>query len=544
MLQAPAMNRRNFLRLLATTASLGPVAMLGADCTAPLGRAAYHPGLFELEEVTIPQLQASMANGKLTAVALVKKYKTRIDHIDRHGPKLNAIIELNPDALSIAQELDAERKAKGPRGQLHGIPVLIKDNIDTHDRMTTTAGSLALVGSIPPRDSFVAQKLRAAGAVILGKTNLSELANFRGSLSTSGWSGRGGQTRNPYILDRNPSGSSSGSAAAVAANLCTVAVGTETDGSILSPSSFCGIVGIKPTLGLISRSGIIPIAHSQDTAGPMARTVTDAALLLSALAGSDPRDPASAESDSLRAAEYTKSLVAGGLAGKRLGVARAFFGNHPTVDSLMETALGVLKNLDAELIDPVHLQRSSELERAELEVLRYEMKSDLNAYLASLGPNARIHTLKELIAFNEHHQYEELRWFGQEELIKSEAKGPLTDPEYLEALATCRRLARTEGIDGIMDENRLDAIVAPTTTPAHVTDWVTGDHGLGDSTTFAAVAGYPSITVPAGFVHGLPVGISFFGRAWTEPQLLAIAYAFEQATHARRPPRFIPGIET
>ena len=538
------MNRRNFLRLLATTASLGPVAMLGADCTAPLGRAAYHPGLFELEEVTIPQLQASMANGKLTAVALVKKYKTRIDHIDRHGPKLNAIIELNPDALSTAHELDAERKAKGPRGQLHGIPVLIKDNIDTHDRMTTTAGSLALVGSIPPRDSFVAQKLRAAGAVILGKTNLSELANFRGSLSTSGWSGRGGQTRNPYILDRNPSGSSSGSAAAVAANLCTVAVGTETDGSILSPSSFCGIVGIKPTLGLISRSGIIPIAHSQDTAGPMARTVTDAALLLSALAGSDPRDPASAESDSRRAAEYTKSLVAGRLAGKRLGVARAFFGNHPTVDSLMETALGVLKNLDAELIDPVHLQRSSELERAELEVLRYEMKSDLNAYLASLGPNARIHTLKELIAFNEHHQYEELRWFGQEELIKSEAKGPLTDPEYLEALATCRRLARTEGIDGIMDENRLDAIVAPTTTPAHVTDWVTGDHGLGDSTTFAAVAGYPSITVPAGFVHGLPVGISFFGRAWTEPQLLAIAYAFEQATHARRPPRFIPGIET
>jgi amidase len=497
---------------------------------------------FELDEATISQLQELMANGKSSAVALVKKYLSRIEDIDRHGPALNAVIELNPDALAIAKECDTERKSKGPRGPLHGIPVLIKDNIDTHDRMTTTAGSLALKGSIPPKDSFVAELLRAAGAVILGKTNLSEWANFRGSLSTSGWSGRGGQTRNPYVLDRNPSGSSSGSAAAVSANLCAVAVGTETDGSVISPSSFNGIVGIKPTLGLISRAGIIPIAHSQDTAGPMARTVTDAAILLGALAGSDPRDAATAEASAKKPKDYSTCLDIEGLRGARLGVARSYFGSHPKVDSLIEAALAIMKDRGAALIDPVDLKKWPEIEKAEIEVLRYEMKADMNAYLATLGPLAPVRTLKEIIEFNQRNADVELKWFGQEELVKSEAKGPLTEQAYQDALATCRRLARTEGIDAVMDKDNLDAIVAPTSTPAHVTDWLLGDHGLGDSTTPAAVAGYPSITVPAGLVSALPVGISFFGRAWSEPKLLRVAFAFEEATKARRPPRFFPSL--
>jgi amidase len=536
------MKRRTFLRLAVLSSAAAFAAAPRALALADPASAKLHRRVkpFALDERTIAQLQGLMTSGSASAVSLVKKYRARIEDIDRRGPALHAVIELNPDALAIAAALDQERKARGPRGPLHGIPVFIKDNIGTHDRMTTTAGSLALAGSMPPQDSFVTQRLRAAGAVILGKTNLSEWANFRGSLSTSGWSARGGQTRNPYMLDRNPSGSSSGSAVAVAANLCAVAVGTETDGSILSPASFTGIVGIKPTLGLISRAGIIPIAHSQDTAGPMARTVTDAAILLGALAGTDPRDTATAVSDAKAERDYTRGLDADGLRGARLGVARAFFGFHPKVDTLIAAALGHMKRLGAEIIDPVALKKSPELEAAELDVLRYEMKADMNAYLASLGPHAPVHTLKDIIAFNEQHRDQELLWFGQEELLKSEAKGPLTEQAYLDALATCRHLAATEGIDAVMDKDRLDAIVAPTSSPAHVTDWLNGDHELGDSTTPAAVAGYPSITVPAGQIFGLPVGISFFGRAWSEPKLLRVAFAFEQATQARRPPQFLP----
>ena len=536
------MNRRSFLRLAMLSSAAAFAAAPQAIALVGPASAKTHRRVkpFALDELTVTQLQGLMTSGRASAVSLVKRYRARIEEIDRQGPTLSAVIELNPDALAIAAALDQERKASGPRGPLHGIPVLIKDNIGTHDRMTTTAGSLALAGSVPPQDSFVAQKLRAAGAVILGKTNLSEWANFRGSLSTSGWSARGGQTRNPYVLDRNPSGSSSGSAVAVAANLCAVAVGTETDGSILSPASFNGIVGIKPTLGLISRAGIIPIAHSQDTAGPMARTVTDAAILLGALAGTDPRDTATAVSDAKAERDYTRFLDADGLRGARLGVARAFFGFHPKVDALIEAALVSMKRLGAEIIDPVALKKSPELEAAELEVLRYEMKADMNAYLASLGPDAPVRTLKDIIAFNEQHREQEMLWFGQEELLKSETKGPLTEQAYLDALATCRRLAATEGINAVMDKDRLDAIVAPTSTPAHVTDWLNGDHGLGDSTTPAAVAGTPSITVPAGQIFGLPVGVSFFGRAWSEPKLLRVAFAFEQATQARRPPQFLP----
>jgi len=539
------MKRRDFLRL----AGIGSICAFSTpvlEARAESGRRRQpirRVKSFGMEELTIAQLQALVDSGKASSVSLTKKYLARIEAIDRRGPRLNAVIELNPDALAIASELDKERLAKGRRGPLHGIPVLIKDNIGTHDRMTTTAGSLALKGSIPPRDSFVAEKLRTAGAVLLGKTNLSEWANFRGSLSTSGWSGRGGQTRNPYVLDRNPSGSSSGSAVAVSANLCAVAVGTETDGSILSPSSFNGIVGIKPTLGLISRAGIIPIAHSQDTAGPMGRTVSDAAVLLGALAGADPVDPATAQSSIKAHQDYTRFLNPEGLRGTRLGVARNFFGFHPKVDELMEAALAGIKRAGAEVIDPVPIPKPPELEGAEIEVLRYEMKADMNAYLAKLGPNAAVRTLKDIIAFNQKHRNEELQWFGQEELLKSEAKGPLTEKAYVEALATCRRISRTEGIDRALVEHQLDALIAPTSTPAHVTDWLLGDHGLGDSTTPAAVAGYPSITVPAGFVYGLPVGISFFGMAWNEPTLLKIAFGFEQATKVRRPPQFLDTIQ-
>jgi amidase len=498
-------------------------------------------GGFELSELTIADLQAAIASGKYSVRELTEKYLARIEQVDRRGPALNSVIELNPDAPAIAEALDKERKGKSARGPLHGIPVLLKDNIDTADRMQTTAGSLALMGSRPTRDSFVAQKLREAGAVILGKTNLSEWANIRSSHSVSGWSGRGGLTRNPYALDRNPCGSSSGSGAAVAASLCGLAVGTETDGSVVCPSSANGIVGIKPTLGLISRAGIVPIAHSQDTAGPMARTVRDAAILLSALAGADPRDSATAASAGKVEADYTRFLDPNGLRGARIGVARKYFGFSDSVDDLMNDVMEEMKRQGAVLVDPADLASHGKFDDTEFTVLLYELKSDLNAYLGG-RPDAPVHSLKEIIEFNERNKSEEMPYFAQDTFIKAEAKGPLTSKEYLDALEANRRLSRAEGIDAVMDKLRLDAIMAPTGSPAWLTDLVNGDHSGGGSSNAAAVAGYPDITVPAGFVAGLPLGMSFFGRAWSEAVLLKIAYGFEQAVKARKPPRFLPTV--
>lgn len=496
---------------------------------------------FDLEEATVADLQRDMVDGKRTSASITQLYLERIESLDKKGPAIRAVIEINPDAMRIAEELDQERKARGPRGPLHGIPVLIKDNVDTADRMTTTAGSYALEGSIPPRDSEVARRLRAAGAVLLGKTNLSEWANFRSSHSTSGWSGRGGQARNPYVLDRNPCGSSSGSGAAVAASFCTVAVGTETDGSIVCPSSANGIVGIKPTLGLVSRAGIIPIAHSQDTAGPMARTVTDAAILLNSLAGIDSRDGATAKSKGKASPDYTRFLDSKGLDGARIGVAREkFFGYSNDADALIDDAIGAMKRKGAVIIDPANIPTAAKFDDTEYEVLLYEFKADLNAYLASLGPNAPVKTLEDIISFNERNKSKEMPWFGQEIMLQAQKKGPLTSKKYRDALARNLRMSRTEGIDAVMDKHRLDAIVAPTGAPAWTTDPVNGDHFTGASATPAAVAGYPNINVPAGFAHGeLPVGISFFGRAWSEPRLISIAFAFEQATKHRRAPRFL-----
>jgi amidase len=497
----------------------------------------------EFDEITIDELRSGMKSGKYTARSITEEYIKRIKEIDKSGPAINSVLEVNPDALKIADELDKEFKEKGARGPLHGIPVLIKDNIDTADNMNTTAGSLALLGSKPIKDSFVAKQLRAAGAIILGKTNLSEWANIRSTHSTSGWTGRGGLTKNPYALDRNCSGSSSGSGAAAAANLCTVAIGTETDGSVVSPSSLNGLVGIKPTVGLVSRAGIIPISHSQDTAGPMTRTVRDAAILLGAMTGIDSEDNATKGSKGKLHKDYTKFLDSNGLKGARIGVFRQYFGFLPQVDELMEKSLEVLKKNGAILIDPVKMDTLEKFGNTENTVLMYELKADMEAYLKHRGPNTKMHTLKDLIEFNKSHSKEEMPYFGQELFLEAEGKGPLTDKEYLNALATDHRMTREEGIDAMMDKHNLDAIVSPTDSPAWMTDLVDGDHFLGGSSSLAAVAGYPHITVPAGFVWGLPVGISFFGRAWSEPTLLKIAYGFEQATKARRPPKFLPTVD-
>lgn len=498
---------------------------------------------FPLAEATVTQLQEAMARGERTARGLVELYLARIALLDRKGPRLGSVIELNPDAVGIADERDAERRAGKLRGPLHGIPVLIKDNIDTADRMSTSAGSLLLEGAIAARDATIVTRLRAAGAVLLGKTNLSEWANFRSTRSFSGWSGRGGQCKNPYALDRSPCGSSSGSGVAVAANLCAVAIGTETDGSIVCPSATSGIVGLKPTIGLISRAGIIPIAASQDTAGPMCRSVADAAIVLTALCGqnladpSDPRDPATAAGVG-RAADYTQALDASGLRGARIGVARKYFGYHPALDAQVEAALAVMKQQGAEIIDPVELSAMPELGEAELEVLLYEFKDGLNAYLAEAGENAKVKSLAELIEANKKLADREMPFFAQELFERAQAKGPLTDAAYQKARETCLRVSRAEGIDAVMNQHKLDALIAPTNGPAWTIDAMNGDHFTGGSSTPAAVAGYPSITVPVGFVHGLPVGASLFGRAFSEATLIKLAYSYEQASKARQPPTF------
>ncbi len=497
---------------------------------------------FAFDEATISDLQGRMKSGEISAQSLAQAYLDRINEIDKSGPGLNSVIELNPDASSIAEALDTERKDKGPRGPMHGIPVLLKDNIETADRMQTTAGSLALVGPPAAQDSGVARKLREAGAVILGKTNLSEWANIRSSHSTSGWSGRGGLTKNPYALDRNACGSSSGSGAATSANLCTVAVGSETDGSIVCPSSANGIVGIKPTLGLISRAGIIPIAHSQDTAGPMARTVRDAAILLGALAGSDPRDKFTAQADGKMQKDYTQFLDAGGLKGARLGIARKYFGFSDAVDAYMNHVIDEVKAAGAVIVDPADLETHGKFDETELLVLMYELKADLNAYLTT-RPNAQVKSLADVIAFNEKNRDKEMPYFAQDLFVKAQEKGPLTDKEYIAALAANHSLSREKGIDAVMDKFHLDALVAPTGGPAWITDLANGDHAVGGSSNAAAVAGYPNINVPAGFVFGLPIGISFFGRAWSEPTLLKIAYGFEQLVNARKTPQFLPEIK-
>ena len=501
---------------------------------------AWQGASFELDETDIAQMQSWMATGRYSSRQLTELYIQRIEQLDRKGPSLSSIAEVNPDALTIADALDRERKATGPRGPLHGIPIVVKDNIDTGDRMMTTAGSLALEGSSARRDAFAIERLRAAGAVILAKTNLSEWANFRSTKSTSGWSARGGQVRNPYALDRNPCGSSSGTGTAVAANLAAAGVGTETDGSIVCPSGAAALVGIKPTVGRVSRSGNIPISHSQDTAGPMARTVGDAAILLEAMSGRDPDDPATTVMASGKPFDRGAALTGGALKGARIGVARKrYFGYSPATDRLVQTAIVKLEELGAVIVDPVEIATAAQLDECELEVLLYEFKADLNKYLGARSSTEPVRSLSDLLAFNERERAREMPFFGQELFEMSQKKGPLTDAAYRRAHATCRNRARTLGIDATIAKYKLDAIVAPTGSPAWPTDLVNGDHFLGASSTPAAVAGYPNITVPVGEVYGLPVGISFMGRAWSETRLVALAYTFEQATKHRRGPRFL-----
>ena len=544
---------------MAVAGALGAAAVAGSACApsdrdrdAPPGAAPTEVGSFELEEVTIAELGRQMAEGARTSREITDLYLGRIEALDRRGPMLRSVIETNPDALEIAEELDRERAAGNVRGPLHGVPILLKDNIATADRTTTTAGSLARDGSIPPRDAFIAGRLRQAGAVLLGKANLSEWANFRSNRSSSGWSARGGQCRNPYVLSRNPCGSSSGSGAAASANLCAAAVGTETDGSIICPSSANGLVGIKPTVGLVSRSGIIPISAVQDTAGPMARTVADAAALLGGMTGEDPLDEATVGSpvptdltrhlSELRSADLGEPDAAD-LGSLRIGIGRQFFDRDGRVDAVMEEAIETLRSLGAEIVDPVEIAHRREVGRHEYEAMLYEFKAGLNEYLAGLGDDAPAKTLADVIAFNEAHAAEEMPYFGQEILIEAEAKGPLSEAAYRTARDEASRLSREEGLDAVLGQHRLDAILGPSGGPAWVTDLVHGDGFSVGSSGAAAVAGYPNVTVPAGHVHGLPVGVSFFGAAWSEPTLIRIAWAFEQAAPHRRPPRFRASVD-
>ncbi len=538
--ESQSISRRSFV-----AASLAAGALIGSGAaprstvrsqTKPLQRRAPMSG-GPVEEKTIGQLQEAMRSGVMSSREIVEAYRARIGEMDHD---LRAVLELNPDALTIADAMDAERRNKGMRGPLHGIPILLKDNVATADKMETTAGSLALVGARAPRDAFIAERLRAAGAVILGKTNLSEWANFRSTHATSGWSGRGGQCRNPYALDRTPSGSSSGSAAAVAASFCAVAIGTETNGSIVSPAAMCSLVGIKPTVGLVSRSAIIPISRSQDTAGPLARTVTDAALLLGAIAGADPRDGATMVAGAKRVANYAEGLDAGALRGMRIGVPREqYFGYSSTADTIVQHALDLMREHGAVIVDPVEIGKMGAVGDAEFEVLLYEFKAGVNEYLAGLGVGAKVRTLADLIAFNNAHKDTEMPYFGQEIFEQAQKRGPLTDAKYLRALAKARLNTRAKGIDAIMDAHKLDALVAPTGGPPSPIDLVNGDSDGGGSSSPAAEAGYPSITVPAGYAFGLPVGMSFFGRAWSDAKLIRIAYAFEQAASVRRAPTYV-----
>jgi amidase len=541
------MKRRSFL-----AASMAAVAASQTACQyvpASSAAASPTPAPFELDEVSLADIASGLQQGKWTSARLVELYLGRIDAIDRNGPQLGSVLALNPDAAAIAAQLDQERKNGHLRGPLHGVPILVKDNIETRDPIATTAGSLALADWRAPQDAFVAARLRSAGVIILGKTNLSEWANFRSTHSTSGWSGRGGQTKCPYALDRNPSGSSSGSGAGAASSLCAAAIGSETDGSVTSPSSINGIAGIKPTVGLVSRSGIIPISASQDTAGPMARTVRDVAILLSAMTGVDPQDPATAASQGKSfqnnaAPDYTRFLDANGLRGARLGIARKFFENNAPMDAFLNGCIDALKKAGAEVIDPADLATHGQMDAPEHDVLLYEFKDGINRYLARLPSGSPARTLQELIAFNEKNRDREMPFFAQELFIQAEAKGPLTEATYLKARADCVRLSRQDGIDALLAKYKLDAIVTLTSGPACLIDHVDGDADTGGCTTPAAVAGYPHISVPAGFYRGLPIGLSFFSTAWTEPTLFKLAYAWEQQMNARHKPNFLASVAT
>jgi amidase len=541
------LTRRDFVRIGAlgaagaalSTTACAPADVGQEDSSVPWWAVAE----FELEESTLTGLSASMASGILTSAGITRLYLERIEALDRAGPRLRSLIEVNPEAEEVAERLDAERRAGRLRGPLHGIPIVVKDNIDTADRMTTTAGSLALQGHVAPRDSHVVTRLREAGAVVLAKANLSEWANFRSTRSSSGWSARGGQCANAFALDRNPCGSSSGSAAAVSANFCAASLGTETNGSIVCPSSVNGIVGLKPTVGLVSRAGIIPIAEAQDTAGPMTRTVRDAAVLLGVLAGADPRDPATVEAARFAGTDYTSFLDEEGLGGARIGVERSYFGNEPAVDDLMEEALRVMAAAGAIIVDPTNLATRQRIGAPSYRVLLYEFKAGLEKYLEAAGRPNGMASLADVIAFNEANAEREMPYFGQEIFEQAVRLEGLDSPDYLQALEAMRRLSRREGIDALMEEHGLDAIVAPTTRAAWKTDLVNGDMSSAGASSPAAVAGYPSITVPNGWVHGLPVGILFFGRAWSEGTLLRIAYAYEQATRHRRVARLLPTLD-